>query len=274
MHITPRSTLLTALFTPLFATLLSAGIAVAAPSKGEKEQTIATVNGVKIPQSYADRFIKDQAAQGVPDSPELRNAIRDELIRREIVAQAAKKQKLHKNPDIAVQLQLSEQAVLIRAYIEDYMEANKISDADVRAEYELAKKQMGNGQEYKTRHILVETEAEAKDIIDKLTLGSKIEDLAKASKDPGSKEKGGDLGWSPATAYVKPFADALMALEKGKFTTKPVKTDFGYHVILLEDQRASQPPGLEAVRDQITRQLQQKQIETLISGLQAKAKIQ
>jgi peptidyl-prolyl cis-trans isomerase C len=275
------------LLAALFAGLMLSNVSFAAPAKAEKAEkatdkaatksgsgkVIAKVNGVAIPQSAADAFVAEQAAQGVPDTEELRKAVRNELVRREVVAQAAKAKGLEKDPDVATQIALQRQAVLIRAYIQDYLKNNPTSDEALRAEYEKIKGQMA-GKEYKARHILVETEAEAKAIIDKLTLGEKFENLAKVSKDPGSKDNGGDLGWSQPNAYVKPFADALVSLEKGKYTTTPVKSEFGYHVILLEDQRTAEPPAFEHLRGQLAQHLQQQKIEKLITDLTAKAKVE
>lgn len=276
------------LLAALFAGMMLTSVSFAAPAKGAEKaekgadkaaaksgsgKVVAKVNGVAIPQSAADAFVAEQAAQGVPDTEELRSAVRNELVRREVVAQAAKAKGLEKDPDVATQIALQRQAVLIRAYIQDYLKNNPTTDESLRAEYEKIKGQMA-GKEYKARHILVETEAEAKSIIDKLTLGEKFENLAKASKDPGSKDKGGDLGWSQPNAYVKPFADVLTSLEKGKYTTTPVKSEFGYHVILLEDQRTAEPPAFEHLRGQLVQHLQQQKIEKLISELTAKAKVE
>lgn len=240
---------------------------------GGKSSAFATVNGVPIPQAAAETFVAEQVAQGVPDSPELRKAVRDELVRREVVSQAAKAEKLDKSPEVLAQLELSKQAILIRAYVQNYLKKNPTPDSVIRSEYDKLKTS-STDKEYKARHILVETEDEAKAIITKLTAGEKFETLATQSKDPGSKETGGDLGWSQSKDFVKPFADALVALEKGKYTAAPVKSEFGWHVIQLDDSRTAEPPPFEHVKGQLAQHIQQQKIETLISGLQAKAKVE
>ena len=128
-------------------------------------------------------------------------------------------------------------------------------------------------REYKARHILVEKEEEARDIIARLKKGEKFEDLAKQSKDPGSRDKGGDLDWSVPANYVKPFADALTKLEKGKFTDAPVKSDFGWHVILLEDSRAFTPASLDELKPQITQSIQRQMVDQHVQDLRSKAKV-
>ena len=249
----------------------SAPLAVGTP--GGKSIAFATVNGVPIPQVAAETFVAEQVNQGTPDTPELRKAVRDELVRREVVSQAAKAEKLDKQPEILAQIELSKQAILIRAYVQNYLKKNPTAEADIRAEYDRLKANTAD-KEYKSRHILVETEEEAKAIILKLTTGEKFETLAAQSKDPGSKETGGDLGWSQPKDFVKPFGDALMTLEKGKYTAVPVKSEFGWHVIQLEDIRTAEPPPFEHLKGQIAQHIQQQKIEALITGLQSKAKVE
>lgn len=231
-----------------------------------------TVNGVVIPKDRGDALFNEQLSQGAPDSPDLRNAIREELIRREILAGEARKKGMEKNPIVKAQMELAQQAVLIRAYMQDYVRTHPVSDAEAQKEYDAIKAGLGN-KEYKSRHILVEKEEEAKAIIGKLQKGDKFDELAKQSKDPGSKDKGGDLGWSAPSAYVKPFSDALVKLEKGAFTAVPVKTDFGYHVIKLEDVRDLKVPAFEEAKPQISQRLQQKMVEEHILNLRKSAKV-
>lgn len=259
------------------AAALLVGALIAAPAvaqeKGKaKAGAFATVNGVSISQKTGDAFMAEQKAQGAPDSPELRNAVREELIRRELLAQEAKKLGLDKNPEIAAQAELSRQAIYVRAYIQDFIKKHPVSDEQLKADYDKIKAQLG-GNEYKSRHILVEKEEDAKAIIANLKKGAKFEELAKQSKDPGSKENGGELGWSSVGSYVKPFADALTALAKGKYTETPVKTEFGYHVILLEDSRPLTPPAFDQIKPQLAQRAQQTQIEKMVNDLRAKAKV-
>ena len=194
------------------------------------------------------------------------------MVRREILAQEAKKKGLDKKGDILGQIELAKQAVLIRAYLSDYVRANPITEAQLKAEYDGIKANLGN-TEYKARHVLVEKEEEAKAIIAKLDKGEKFSELAKQSKDPGSKDKGGDLGWSSPNSYVKPFANALSALKKGEYTKTPVHSDFGYHVIQLDDSRPLTPPPYEQVKPQLQQRASQQQVENLVKDLRSKAKV-
>jgi len=260
------------------AATLVAGALISLPALAQdkapaKAGTVATVNGTAISQSLFDAFYNEQKGQGVPDSPELKKAVREELIRRELLWQEAKKSGVDKQPGIAAQMELARQAVLIRPFIQDYVKKNPISDAKLKAEYDAMKAKMG-GTEYKARHILVENEDQAKAIIDNLKKGAKFDELAKQSKDPGSKDNGGDLGWAAAGIYVPPFAEALTKLAKGKYSEAPVKTDFGWHVILLDDTRPLEAPAFEQIKPQLAQRANQQLIEKLIVDLQAKAKIQ
>ena len=232
-----------------------------------------TVNGVAISQNLANVFIAEQRAQGAPDTPELKSAVREELIRRELLIQEVKKAGIDKRPDVAAQAEAARQAFFVRAYIEEYVKKNPITDAQLKSEYDKIKAQLGS-TEYKARHILVASEDDAKGIIAELGKGGKFEDLAKKSIDPGSKDNGGDLDWASAGNFVKPFSDALTGLSKGKFPETPVKSDFGYHVILLEDTRPLKVPDFEEVKPRLLQQTQSQQISKMIEGLRAKAKVE
>jgi len=230
----------------------------------------ATVNGVAIPKSMVDNIVADQ--KGIEDTPELRQAILDDLISRELLLQEAKRKGLDKDKKTAMQMALMRDTVLINAFIQDYVRANPISDAQLKKKYdELVA--MNSGTEYKARHILVKTEGEAKAIIESLKKGEKFEELAKKSEDPGSKDKGGDLGWSPASTYVPPFAEALTKLAKGKTSEAPVKTDFGWHVIQLEDTRPIEQPPFDAVKPQLQQAVSKDNVDKLLADLKKKAKI-
>lgn len=248
----------------LMAGLISHSALAAAP--------VATVNGKVIPGERAAVMLTEQLAQGAPDSPELKDAIREELIRREILAQEAVKAKLDSKEEVKAQMDLARQAVLIRAYIQHYADTNPVSDAAVAAEYESIKSRMA-GKEYKPRHILVEDETAAKAIIARLNAGESFAELAKQSIDPGSRDNGGDLGWSVPDMFVAPFAEALRGLQKGQFTKTPVKSDFGYHVIQLDDLRDMQPPPLEQIKPQLQQRLQQQQIEQHLQSLRTSAQV-
>ncbi len=222
-------------------------------------------------QQQFDLILQERLAQGAPDGPELRAALREELINRELLVRAAKAKNLDKESQVKTQMQVASDSVLIRAYLSDYFRTSPITDDMLRKEYDTIKSSLGD-KEYRARHILVEKRDEAESIIKQLQDGAKFADLAKAqSKDPGSKDNGGDLDWAVPSNFVKPFADALVALEKGKFTAQPVQTPFGFHVILLEDVRAAQVPPFEEVKGQIAQRLQQQTVEKHVEELRNRA---
>jgi peptidyl-prolyl cis-trans isomerase C len=260
---------------PMHAPLLAAALIALASTAfaADAAPQTTTVNGKAIPQSRIDALVAAQVAQGQTDSPQLRSNVREELVRREVLAQAAEKKGFDKKPDVIAQLAMTRQGVLINAYLQDYVKNHPITDDMLKAEYENLRKALGD-KEYKARHILLKTEDEAKAVIAKLKAGAKFEDLAKESEDTGSKEKGGDLGWSNKASYVKPFSDAMTSLEKGKFTETPVKSDFGWHVIQLEDTRDLKLPAMDEIKPQMTQRLQQQMVEKHIAELRAKAKVQ
>ncbi len=222
------------------------------------------------PQAQFDLLLKDRVAQGQPDTPELRAAIREELNTRELLAREAKKKGLDKNTDVKNQMDLAGQTVLVRAYVADWVKANPIPEADLKKEYDTIKSQMGD-KEYKVSHILVEKEDEAKQAITDLQKGQKFADIAKArSKDPGSKDRGGDLDWNAPGNFVKPFGDAMTKTEKGKFTPQPVQTQFGWHVILVEDVRDAKVPPFEEVKPQLQQRMQAQWLDKYFKDLRAK----
>jgi peptidyl-prolyl cis-trans isomerase C len=257
------------------ALLFVATAHAAEPSQKSSGATAFTVNGTSVPQSLFDTILNATIAQShVEDSPELRNAIKERLIRAQLLVKEAEKMGLDKKSEVAGQLVMIRQEILIRAYLQEYIKTLQVSDAMLQAEYENVLKALVGEKEYKARHVLVESEDEAKAIITKLATGAKLENLAKDSKDTGSKERGGDLGWVTKASLVKPFADAMAALEKGKYTQAPVKTDFGWHVILLEDTRDIQPPTFDQVKPQLTQRLQGQMLEKYIETMRQKAKVQ
>ncbi|MFZ4757263.1 MAG: peptidylprolyl isomerase [Burkholderiaceae bacterium] len=251
-----------------------AALSIATAAGAAYAQNAAIVNGKAIPSARVDEFVAALTQQGRPDTPELRTAVRDELIAREIFVQEAEKKGLTRNPETQRQLDQTRQDILIRAVIRDHLKNKPVTDADVKAEYDKLAKGAGGGKEYRARHILVETEAEAKSVIEQIKKGVKFEELAKKSKDPGSAANGGDLDWNGPDTFVKPFSEAMVKLEKGKYTEIPVKTDFGWHVIRLDDVREQAPPPLEQVAPQIKQELERRSIQTLQADLKAKARIQ
>ncbi len=236
-------------------------------------QNAAMVNNKPISKAKVDEFVAAMVAQGRPDSPQLREGVVQELVSRELLLQQAEKQGLARSAEVAKQLESAKTEILANAVLRNYLKANPVKDADVKAEYDRVSKESG-GKEYKTRHILVEKEDVAKKIIDDLKKGAKFEDLAKQSKDPGSAAQGGDLGWANPAGFVKPFSDALVKLTKGQTTEAPVQSQFGWHVIRLEDTRESKPPAFEELKPQIQQFLSQRKVTEYITKLRAEAKIQ
>jgi peptidyl-prolyl cis-trans isomerase C len=248
--------------------------AAASASAAADDAVAATVNGVAIKQATVDMMVKERTAQGQPDSPELRTAILDNLTMQMLVADEATKKGLDKAPETVRQLEMIKQSVLANAFVQDMIKNSPITDAMIAAEYTKQNEKNG-GTELKARHILVKEEAEAKAIIASITKDIKtFEKLAKSkSKDPGSGANGGDLGWFNPAIMVPEFGAAVTKLEKGKFTTEPVKTGFGYHVILLEDSRPIAPPPLEQVKDQLKQQLLRDHMTKYFADLKKNAKI-
>ena len=240
-----------------------------------KGPAVATVNGTAISQRTVDLIAKQGAGAGRADTPEARKAIVDQLVLQIVVADEAVKKGLDKTPEVADQLDAIRQSVLANAYVQDYVKTNPVSDEMLKAEYERLKA-TASGTEYKARHILVEKEAEAKEIIAKLKKDPAV--FAKLamekSKDPGSKVRGGDLGWFSLQGMVPEFGAAVSKMEKGKFSDEPVKSQFGYHVILLEDTKPIEPPTLEQVKPQLSQQLQQQNVKKHLDALKAAAKIE
>jgi peptidyl-prolyl cis-trans isomerase C len=250
--------------------LLLAGLLASGPLFA---QNLARVNGVAIPSSRADAMVKELAAQGKGDSPQMRDAIKDQLITYEIMMQEATRLGLPKQPDIATQLEFARQSVLVRALLQDYVKKNPVTDAEIKTEYDRLKAER-TGKEYRARHIVVKNEADAKASIVKLKGGAKFEDLAKQSLDPSNKDKGGDLDWAAPDAYLPEFAKALASLPKGALSETPVQTQYGWHVIRVDDIRDTQFPSVEQVKPQLQDALQRDRITKLIAELRGKAKIE
>lgn len=252
--------------------LLSALLACAAGVQAADEKAAALVNGVSIPQARVDIRAKAAAQQGQPDSPELRKAIREDLINLEVISQAATKNGLDKQQEIAQQLELARQSVLAGAFVQDYAKSHAIGDDVLKQEYEALKTRVGN-KEYKLSHILVDTEEEAKKVAAELKK-SKFGKVAKAhSKDPGSKDNGGDLGWAVPSNFVQPFGEAVLKLSKGQVGA-PVQTQYGWHIIKLEDTRELKVPSFEEMKPNLEKRQQKQAIDKLIEELRGKAKIE
>ncbi|MGH1358257.1 MAG: peptidylprolyl isomerase [Burkholderiaceae bacterium] len=250
------------------------GAIVAGTCTSSFAQNEAVVNGTAIPASRVEAFVKAMVAQGRPDNEQLRQAVREELIARELFVQEARKRDLHKQDEVDNQLIRARQDILIGALIRDTLAKNPVTDDQIEAEYKRLTAEKAAAKEYKARHILVEEEAQAIDIIASLDKGGDFAELAKVSKDPGSAARGGDLDWNPPDTFVPEFSAAMTGLEKGKYTPKPIKTQFGYHVILLEDTRSAQPPAIDSLRPQIKQQLERETVVELQNSLRNNAKIE
>ncbi|MEV4783130.1 peptidylprolyl isomerase [Burkholderia sp. LMU1-1-1.1] len=253
------------------ASLLIALLVIAVPAFA---QNVAVVNGKAIPTSRVEAVVKQVVAQGQqPDSPQLRELIKKDLIGREVMMQEAEKQGFGKDAAVKAQIDNARQAIIINAMIADYIKKNPIADADIKAEYDRFTAQAGD-KEYHVRHILMATEAEANDVIAKLKAGAKFEDLAKNSKDTGSAANGGDLDWASPSSFPPAFSAAFVALQKGAVTEKPVQTPNGFHVIKVDDIRPAKLPTLEEVKPQISEALAQKKLQAYQEELVKKAKVQ
>ena len=237
-------------------------------------QNLAIVNGKAVPKTRLDSLAQQVARSGRPVTPEMQAQLREEVIAREVFMQEAEKLGLSSSDDFKTQMELARQTILIRALFADYQLKNKVTDADLKAEYDKFAAANG-GKEYKARHILVEKEADAKAIIASIKKGGKFEDIAKKqSKDPGSGANGGDLDWANPGSYVAEFTEAMLKLNKGQMTEMPVKTQFGFHIIRVDDIRTAQLPAFEELKPQIAQQLEQQRLAAFQQGLREKAKIE
>ena len=239
-------------------------------------QNVAVVNGKPVPKARVDTIVsqvqKQAAARNQQVPPDLEKLVRDKVVTDEILSQEAERRGLGATPDFKAQMEIARQSILIGLLSQDIDKKSTVSDADVQKEYDKFKAQ-SSGTEYKARHILVEKEDEAKAIVAQLKAGAKFEDLAKkSSKDPGSAPNGGDLDFAGPSSYVPEFSQAMVALKKGEYTETPVKTQFGYHIIKLEDTRAAQFPPLADVKVQIQQRLAQQKATAFRDELRAKAK--
>lgn len=235
----------------------AAALVIAAPSYA---QTVATVNGKAITQANLDQFVSLLVGQGEQDTPELREQVKQEMIHRQVAVQAAEKAGLENKTIVKQEIELARQGILVRALLEDHLEKNPIDDAKIKAEYEKIKASQPERLEYNLRHILVADQAKAEELIKSIN-SKKLSFEAAAKKDsidPGSGQNGGELGWGPATNYVAEFATAVEGLKKGETTDKPVQTQFGWHIIRVEDTRPLEFPSLDQVKPQVAEMLRQQ----------------
>jgi len=235
-------------------------------------QNLAIVNGKPVPKVRVDMLLQQAARSGQQVSPEMQAQARDQVVLREIFTQEAEKRGIGATPEYKAQMELARQSIMIRELFEDYRKKNPVTDAQAKAEYDKFKAQ-ATGTEYRARHILVETEDEAKALITQLQGGAKFEDLAKkSSKDTGSGENGGDLDFAKPESYVPEFGQAMVKLKKGEMTAAPVKSQFGWHIIRLEDTRDAPFPAFDDVKAQLKQRLEQSKLQEYQEELRAKAK--
>lgn len=251
--------------------IVAAGVAALATSAGSTAETVKTVNGTPIDSAVLDVYIANRVNKPLPQvTPEEREALTAELTDIYLLSTQDSARDLEKNPEVAAQLELQKRGVLAQAAAEQFLSANQPSEEEIQAEYE-AQVKLAPTQQFKARHILVETQAAAQEAIQKLDGGADFQELAKESSTGPSAASGGDLGWFSPNQMVKPFADAVAALEDGAYTKEPVQTEFGWHVILREDSRATEPPTLASVRDVVTQSVQQKKFQAHLDQLRQNA---
>lgn len=239
--------------------MFAAAVVIAAPVYA---QNVATVNGKAITQKQVDQFVTLLVSQGAQDSPQLREQVKQEMIGRLVAVQAAEKAGVDKQDAVKQEIELARQGILVRALMADHLKKNPITDAKIQADYDAVKKEQAGRIEYQLRHILVKDEKAAQDIIGQINSKKITFDAAakKDSIDPGSGQNGGELGWGPTSNYVPEFAQAVESLKKGQMTEKPVQTQFGWHIIQVEDTRPIKFPTLEEVKPQITEMLRQQEL--------------
>jgi len=253
--------------------VLAATCALAFPLHAKQ---IASVNGQAITDDQLNQFVTLLVEQGAQDSPELREQVKQEMIHRLVAVHAAQKAGIDKRPAVEQELELARQGILVRALIADHLEKNPVSDDKIQAEYDKIKSAQGDRKEYKLRHILVEEEKQAEDLLAQIN-AKKIsfeEAATEHSIDPGSGKKGGDLGWGPASNYVPEFAEAVESLNKGQTTKQPVKSQFGWHIIQVEDERPVEFPALADVKPQLEEMMRQQQVVEFQKQLMEDADIQ
>jgi len=255
-----------------FAVRAALVLAASALALAAQAQNIATVNGKPVPKSRIDVLLKQAARSGQPVSPELQQQAKDQVVLREIFVQEAEKKGVPATADYKEQMELARQSILIRELFEDYKKKNPVTDDEAKAEYDKFKAS-ATGTEYRARHILVEKEDEAKALIAQIKGGADFAELAKKnSKDPGSGANGGDLDFAKPDSYVAEFSQAMVKLKKGEMTDTPVKSQFGYHIIRLDDTREAAFPPFDDVKAQIKQRIEQGKMQKYQEELRAKAK--
>ncbi len=237
-------------------------------STGAQSETVAVVNGEKISRLELEG-VKAQLPNHGSDEQVL-----DQLIELKVLAQKAREEGLDKDAAIQAELARANESILANHLVRGMVEAKSFTDDELKAEYDAVIGQMPNREEYKAAHILVEDEAQAREVLAKLAQGEDFAALAKAySTDPGSKDQGGDLGWFEAGMMVPEFAQAVTRMKPGEVSTEPVKTQFGWHIIKLEEKRQVPPPAFEAVKPQLENLMRQQAVEQMVKDARAQAKV-
>ena len=258
--------------TPAARAALTLAVAALALPLSAAAQNVAIVNGKAVPKARVEMLLQEAARSGQQIAPEMQTQARDQVVLREIFVQEAERRGLAATPDFRARMELARQSVLIRELFEDYRKKNPITDAQAQVEYDKFKAQ-ASGTEYRARHILVAGEDEAKGLITQLKAGASFEELAKKhSTDKGSGENGGDLDFAKADSYVPEFGGALAKLKKGEMTETPVKSQFGWHIIRLEDTREAAFPGFDDVKGQLKQRMEQARMQQYQEELRSKAK--
>jgi peptidyl-prolyl cis-trans isomerase C len=239
-----------------------------------QEPAVATVNGVAVPQAHMDFLLRQRLSRGAPDNAQTRAMVKEELINRELLVQEARRTGLADAAEVRAQAELAGRDALVSAYVRQQLLRQPISEADIQQEYERVRAEIGE-KEYRARHILTDSDENAKALIAQLEKGARFEELAMShSMDPGSAQRGGDLDWNVPQVFDRTFAEAMMKLEKGRYTKEPVRTRFGFHVIRVDDVRVTRFPPLAEVRQRVQQELTQKRIDEAVRELRAKAKVE
>jgi peptidyl-prolyl cis-trans isomerase C len=260
----------------VMATACNKGQPTAPPAAADQPPAsppVATVNGTPISHAEYDFYLKSLAGQKSAElTPEQKSQVLDEMISMQLIAAQGMKDGLEKDPDVVARLGVAHMRLLADAESQKYLKGKEPTDAELHAEYDSAITALDK-TEYHARHILVANKDQADQVIKRLKGGAKFEDLAKAQSIDNSKNNGGDLGWFTLARMVKPFSDAVKVLKKGEYTQEPVQTQFGWHVIKLEDTREVTPPPFDQVKEQVTNRVIQKKVQAYIADLRKDAKI-
>lgn len=237
-------------------------------------QNLAIINGKPVPSSRLDALATQLERSGRPVDAAVREQLKEEVILREIFAQEAERRGIKSQADYRSQVELAMQTILIRELFNDFQRTNPVTDAEIQAEYNRFA-EANAGKEFRSRHILVATEAEAREIITQIRGGASFEELARTrSLDSGSGQQGGDLDWAGPAVFVAEFSEAMIQLGKGELTQSPVQSQFGWHVIRVDDIRDAALPSIAELRPQIEQSLQQEKLMEFQETLRSRARIQ